>query len=284
MTTDSAAMLLERIVAWSRANPNVLALIMTGSRARVGGRPDEFSDYDLEIIAEDTATLRDDDAWLRAFAPVMVYLPLDEGQRYPTRLVFYEGGMKVDFTLATRDRVTDMARAGLDDLYRRGYKVLLDKQRLTDALPPPTGAFPKRPRPSPEAFYAVVTEFWFEAAHIPRYLLRDELWVAKFRDWTMKELLLRMLEWHALSRAAEPIDVWHIGLHMKQWLDEQTARELRDIFGEYNAMSSWRALLATAKLFRRLTIETAASLGIAAADDTATRVIAHIATFEHRIQ
>ena len=23
----------------------------------------------------------------------------------------------------------------------------------------------------------MVNEFWFEAAHIPRYLLRDELWV-----------------------------------------------------------------------------------------------------------
>jgi aminoglycoside 6-adenylyltransferase len=192
--------------------------------------------------------------------------------------------MKVDYTLATRDRVTDMARDGLDDLYQRGYQVLLDKENMTDALPPPSGAFPKRTPPSPEEFHAVVTEFWFEAAHIPRYLLRDELWVVKFRDWTMKELLLRMLEWHALTRGAKPVDVWHIGSHNQEWLDEQTVRDLCHIFGEYNAPSSWRALLATTQLFRRLTIETAAALAIAGADDTATQVSAHIATFEDRIR
>jgi aminoglycoside 6-adenylyltransferase len=107
--------------------------------------------------------------------------------------------------------------------------------------------------------------------------------VVKFRDWTMKELLLRMLEWHALTRRAEAVDVWHIGSHSQQWLDEKTARDLRSIFGEYDATSSWRALLATTQLFRRLTIETAAILGIADADDAAAEVSTYLATFEDRI-
>ncbi len=279
-TTPTA--LLDRIIAWARADANVVALIMTGSRARDDGRVDEFSDYDIEIIARDIAPLIDDDAWLRAFAPVMVYLPL-RNDRWPTRLVFYDDGTKVDFTLAISARVSEMIVGGLDDLYQRGYRVLLDKDALTDALPAATGAFPIARRPSPEEFAAVVTEFWFEAAHIPRYILRDEPWVVKFRDWTMKQLLLRMLEWHAITRTAEPVDVWHIGSHSGSWIDEETRDDLREIFGAFDAASSWRALLATTSLFRRLTSETAAALGIEDADATSARVSAYIASFAARM-
>ncbi len=283
--TEEENPLLDRVVAWARADANVVALIMTGSRARIGGHVDEFSDFDLEIICERNDPLVDDDAWLRAFAPILVYLPLREDQPYPTRLVFYEGGSKVDFTLATRQRIAPMIAAPkLDGLYERGYIVLLDKHGVTAGLPAPTGAFPKRTPPAREEFLAVVTEFWFEAAHIPRYLLRDELWVVKFRDWTMKEMLLRMLEWHAVTQNGEPVDVWHIGAHNKEWLDEQACLDLYEVFARFDAPSSWRALLATTQLFRRLTNETATALGIDGADETAARVSSYIAGFEGRMR
>ena len=60
-------------------------------------------------------------------------------------------------------------------------------------------------------------EFWFEAWHIPKYLKRNDLWVVKFRDWTMKQLLLRMLEWHAIATNGPALDISHIGVHMKDW-------------------------------------------------------------------
>lgn len=34
------------------------------------------------------------------------------------------------------------------------------------------------------------------------HLLREELWVVKARDWTMKVMLLQMLEWHAVATSA----------------------------------------------------------------------------------
>jgi hypothetical protein len=37
------------------------------------------------------------------------------------------------------------------------------------------------------------------SAHIPPYLARGELWVVKFRDGTMKRMLLRLVEWDALA-------------------------------------------------------------------------------------
>ncbi len=276
--------LLARIVAWAEGDSNVRALIMTGSRARGDGRVDEFSDLDIEIIADDPEPLMRDDGWWRAFGRVLVHLPTIIRPRHETRLVFYEGGMKVDFSICGRERVGVMVEShALTRLYERGYRVLLDKDGMTGRLPAATGSFMPNELPAQAAFAAVVEEFWFEAAHIPRYILRGELWVVKFRDWTMKQLLLKMLEWHAIARSEQPVDVWHIGTHMQDWVDEATRAEMRTSFGAFDAGSSWRALLATMALFRRLAPETAAALELRYPAEADDGVSGYIAGFRDRM-
>jgi aminoglycoside 6-adenylyltransferase len=237
----------------------VLAVVKTGSSSGSDGRRDEFSDLDVEIIAAEPEDFLADDDWFHAFGRVWVVLRFDE-RRFPTRLVVYEDGSKVDYTVASIERLTEM-HEGLDSLYERGYEVLLDKRGVTGGLPPATGAFPVRAKPSEPEFIFTVEEFWFEATHMPRYLSRGDLWVVKFRDWTMKRDLLRMLEWRAVAVAAAPVDVWHIGTRMHDWIDEATWRELHDIFGRFAAEDAWRALLATTRLFGRVSRDVADACG-----------------------
>ena len=170
----------------------------------------------------------------------------------------------VDFSLTDRRQIDRRIADGkLDHLYERGYRVLLDKDGLTAGLPRPTGASPRKASPTAAEFEATVTEFWFEAAHMPTYLTRADLWVVKFRDWTMKELLLRMLEWHAVLTRGPETDVWYIGTKMKRWVDEATWEELEGVFGRFDAPDSVRALEASMRLFRRLTHGVAERLGFA---------------------
>jgi aminoglycoside 6-adenylyltransferase len=105
-----------------------------------------------------------------------------------------------------------------------------------------------------------VEEFWFEAWHIPKYLQRGDLWVVKSRDWTMKELLLRMLEWHALAANGRAHDVEHIGIRMKDWTRPDIWKRLHELFGRFDGADSGRALIATVSLFRDVAVETAARL------------------------
>jgi aminoglycoside 6-adenylyltransferase len=247
-------------------------------------RVDEFSDLDIEIIAETPEALIRDNAWLRGFGRVWVHLPTIIGPRHETRLVFYEGGYKVDFSLCGVVRVRAMAEAGaLNDLYQRGYRVLVDKRGITADLPAPTGRFPMNPLPGQAEFSAAVEEFWFEAAHIPRYLLRDDLWVVKFRDWTMKSVLLKVLEWHTVARSEQPVDVWHIGVHMKAWVDEETWDQLHALFSRFGMQASWHDLLATTRLFRRLGTETASLTGLEYPANTDASISGYLAGFASRI-
>ena len=141
---------------------------------------------------------------------------------------------------------------GLDPLYERGYEVLLDKQGVTQQLPPATGAFLILAVPSEDEFAFTVEEFWFEATHMPRYLSRGDLWVVKFRDWTMKCDLLRILEWRAIAQSAGPVDVRYIGARMREWVDAATWRDLHESFAHFAEGDAWRALLATTQLFGRV--------------------------------
>lgn len=256
--------LLQKIVAWGLANPNVAAIISTGSSARGAEATDEYSDLDIEIIAYNPAPLATDDAWLSEFGPIWVSQYFDEGQPNPTRLIYFEGATKVDFTIAGVDRISAMAVAGaLDDLYQRGYQVHIDKDRITDGLPPATGAPPETRLPTENEFAETVNEFWFEAAHLPKYLARGDLWVVKFRDWTMKQMLLKMIEWNAVAQRGRDLDTWHIGTKMKGWAGEKTWLELQGVFGHFDAEDAWASLIATTELFRRLTHDTATQYGLA---------------------
>lgn len=266
--------LLDRIMAWAGADPNVLALVITGSRAAVHGRPDEWSDLDIEVICDDPAPLVGDDAWFHRFGEVLVYLRLmsEEGDR-PTRLVVYAEG-EVDFSVCGRERITSQY-GGLVDLYRRGYRVVFDREGITGALPAPDGEHTQHPPPTAGEYREAVSVFWFEAYHLPGYIDREDLWALKFRDATMKEHLRRMLEWAAV--AGDPgADVRQIGHRMAEWADPQTWADLHEAFGRFDAASSWRALLVTVEVFRRAARRVAAAYGFDYPEEADRRITERI--------
>ncbi len=103
----------------------------------------------------------------------------------------------------------------------------------------------------------------------------------EFRDWTMKEMLLEVLEWHAI--ASKPTDLWHIGHRMREWIDTKTWQEIGSIFGHFDATDSWRALIATMDLFRRVGRETATQLGLEYPERTDAYITKYVLSFEERL-
>lgn len=269
----------DRILAWATDRPDVRALILTGSRAQAGGSVDAASDWDLELFVTDVERYARRDDWTSEIGPVLVSLALSrpDDARYRMRLVIFEGGGKADLAIAPLAMLEEMAEAGrLSELYEHGYRILLDRDGIGSRLPTPSGRAPERTPPDAEAFRLAVQEFWFEAAHIPKLLWRGELWAAKFRDWTMKTLLLRMIEWHAVTTRGTDTDVRQIGLGMTRWADPEIWRELHATFGRFDAGDAERAFLATSMLFGRLARETAERLGHTYPVDLEREVIASL--------
>lgn len=272
----SIKQLEERIVIWAEARPNIRAILVVGSRARRDHPGDEWADLDLMVFAADFTDYLSGLDWLDGIGQVWVSLPYQTGDGDPERLVLFEGGYKVDFVFFSLDELQRLANVpGLPGVYRRGYYILIDKDGLAAQIPPPPDRRPFDDPPSEDSFLLTANAFWYGAVYVAKQIRRRELWVVKFRDWTMKEDLLKVIEWHAQASHSRNYDTWHIGRFMPEWTDPQTWDALHRAFGRFEAGDSWRALLVTMDLFRRLATETASHLGY----DYPATLDEHVTTF-----
>jgi len=258
---ENADELIEKVVAWAKEDPRVTAVVLTGSRGRAD-RVDRFSDLDVELIGPRPQDLAADDGWISFAGPPMVVLPFDEPD-ITTRLVVLPQGRKVDFSLWSEARVTNMVEHGLDDLYNRGYAVLLDKTGLSDGLPEPTLLSTLARRPQQAAFTRIESEFWFEATQVAIYLARRDLWVVKFRENLMHSCLLTMLEWKAQFDSADPRFTWHIGHHMDEWLSPSDYAAAGEVFTRFDIKDTVRGVSAAMDLFERTSAAAADALALA---------------------
>ncbi|MEY9873309.1 aminoglycoside 6-adenylyltransferase [Streptacidiphilus sp. MAP12-33] len=269
--------LLAALLAWAAKDPRVSAVVQTGLRAR-GVRVDEFSDLDIELIGPGWRSLAEDDSWFRALGDVLVILPfesdgsVDADPSWPTRLVVYRGGRKIDFTLASEEHISRMLMSTLDPLYGRGFVVHYDQTGLLEQLPASESPLPPVPEPSEAVFQRTVTEFWFEATQVPVYVARDDLWVAQFRQTTMREMLLSVLEWFAQTGPGHPRDTWHIGRHMKEWLPQAQWDQVTRIFCALDAEAMTAAHEVMLSLFETTSREVAQRLGFAYDGQIADRI------------
>lgn len=252
---------LSKICTWAEDEEAIQVAILIGSRA-IDGKYDELSDYDISLFTTKETSYLKDDKWLSLINThwICVHEKLAwKDQEIPTRLVIFEGGAKVDFAFYPIEALIELSNAkSLPSDYDAGYKVLLDKGGLTEAIAKPSFQAFLPPKPSQEEFERVVQEFWFEAYHVAKYLKREDLWRVKFREWEMKDpFLITMLRWHSGAKHGWNIKTHAQGKSMQSWVDEAIWKDLNTCFPHFNADDSWAALEQTTSLFRRIALETA---------------------------
>ena len=244
-----------KIIHWAEAHEAVRAMIFCGSLARQTNPGDEYADLDYEMFVSDFAPFTQNQDWLQQFGDYWTHLHLREGDA-EVFLALYDRAEKVDFHVMPNENLVDLVqKQQLNSAFYRGYQVVVDKVGLAAQLPPPS--LPPHQLPSADEFAFTVNAFWYGVVYVAKQIRRRNLWVVKFRDWTSKESLLRMMEWHAQAWHGNSYETWNDGHFLTQWTDAETAVSLQHIFGRFEAADSWRALLATMALFRRLARETA---------------------------
>lgn len=256
---NQSQVLFEKINAWLQDNPEILASILVGSVARKDHPSDQYSDYDIEIYSDNYESYAKNEKWLSQFGDIWVNVREKSDEGHPARLVIYNGGIKVDFSLHPTESLTKIIKKGvIPNYYQYGYRFLVDR-----------GSFENEFRQcqfdahfddlNPSEFQRIIEEFWFEAWHIAKYLKRKDLWVVKVRDAGIKEFLLKMIEWHSKSKNPN-VNTWHQGRFMHEWADSKVLEELDSCFGHFNEVDSWKSLFAMMDLFRRVSKEAAKNL------------------------
>lgn len=239
--------------------------MIVGSQARQVRPADEYSDLDLSLYIADGIDREKLDsylAWMREFAPVWMILE-DHHDETKSWLILYRGGLKVDFSVTPVGAIQPLiAEQRLWDDQQRGYTILLDRDGMAAQLPAPTlFAPPSYMPPTPEQFVHRVETFFYGAVYVAKQIRRGNMWKVKWADQIQQSMLLEMLEWHAHATNSNPVDTYYRGDFMRDWVSATTWQELHAVFAHFDVDDGRRSLLASLRLFTRLTVETAAALG-----------------------
>lgn len=245
---------LERnFVSWAQTVEDIRAAFIVGSRARNDHPADEWSDMDIIFFTSKQKYYLSDKEWLKNFGDVWISLVSQTAGGDPECLTLFDGGWQVDFVIHSIDNLKqNVENKIVPNNFYRGVKVIIDKDDIAKSIMPKCFRAPQEAALSEDVFIQSVNMFWFLALYLAKQILRNDLWIVKVRDGNIKELLLQMMEWHEKVVNGTEYDTWHAGRFVCEWVSEETQTELRNSFGHFDRIDSWKALISTITLFKRL--------------------------------
>jgi aminoglycoside 6-adenylyltransferase len=261
--------LLDRFVNWTKEEDGVRALELIGSLA-ASYPSDELSDYDVVLFVTDVERYKDW-PWQEHVGEVMHCLRWSDTG---SATIFSPG---VRFDIGVRS-VDDLQRMIMQDPMPTinhvvlGYEFLVDKDGLSDALPPSGSRPMHHEKPTAAVFTHEINQFWHEAHNTAKYLARGDLWYAQYRDHLVKGRLLPFLEWHAHAIHGWDYDTAAGGKRVQSWVDADIWADVRMSFSGIDVEESWEALFVTIGLCRRIAAETADRLGYPFPEDLFDRM------------
>jgi aminoglycoside 6-adenylyltransferase len=274
-----------RLLVWAERQEAVRAMLLTSTRANPAAPVDIFSDYDVVLVVADIRPFFVDRSWLHHFGQVLVayWDHIDPDPEYGVEqtgnVIQYADGLKIDFRLWPVALARRIAQAPtLPPDLDAGYRVLLDKDRLTGGMRPPTYRAYVPSRPTEGTYRMWIEEFFSDAPYVAKCLWRDELLPAKWcLDFDMKQkYLLRMLEWRMERDHGWSAPSGNLGKGLKIRLPPEIWGALEGTYAGAGIAENWGALFRTMELFRRLAIEVGDELGYAYPHDLDERVTAYV--------
>ena len=275
---------ISHLMGWGESQSLVRAMILTSTRAIPNQKSDRLSDYDVILALRDVQPYFSDRGWLEAFGQVLVLYrdPLNMENGYPSAgyVVQFADGLKIDFSLWALEILQKIAAGEqLPPEFDAGYRVLLDKDHLTDGLRKPTyQAYIPTP-PSEAAYQKAIEEFFLEAIYVAKYLWRDDRIAARYilNQYMKHEHLIPLLEWHLELSHNWAVKTGLYGRGLQKWLRPDLMAQLEATYSGVSLAESWTALAQTMTLFRKAALEVGEQMGFVYPQAVEQQVLAYIA-------
>ena len=256
---------LRNVKKYAENNPNIEALLITGSMANPTRNTDFLSDLDVIFISKDPETLTDDKSWRKEFGTILSFFNDDfllEGIKSYTCLVLYDNYIRIDFSIWSIDLIKKILQKDeLPDYLDIGYEVLVDKNNLLDNIKEPTYEAFKMNKPTEKEFLKNVNDFWWDITYIAKYLWRDQFYFAKRMDYFIKfKLLKEMIDWKIGLENNWDVNTGKFGSKYKKYLDTETWKELKDTFSDGNIEKNWKSIFKMINFYSDISKELAGKL------------------------
>jgi|SRR5690554_6246258 len=245
---------LKAIIEWSENNKDIRAVLLTSSLVSPLAPVDEFSDLDIELVFENNTKYILDNNWTRNFGNPIAMVEEDEtyfDYKHAMKMVLYDDYVKVDFKLYGKSNfLKEVNQNELPKDWDIGYKVLIDKDEITQNLKKPTYQVSIIKKPTEQKFRQVLNDFWWDTVYVAKSLVRDELFYAKFSSENniRTDYLMPLIEWYIGNEHDWKITTNKFGRLFKKYLTPEMWEKVEQTFSGSDINDNWNALFAMADL------------------------------------
>lgn len=250
---------LEQIIHWAENNPDIRVVLLTSSLVNPYAPVDDFSDLDIELVFENRTTYESGNEWIKLFGDPISMIEEDdrvfEG-KHAMKMVLYKDHVKVDFKLyQVAEFIEEINQETLPEDWDVGYKVLLDKDNLTENLKSPTYQSVMIQNPTEKEFRQLINDFWWDTTYVAKCLKRGDIFYAKFMSENIlrTDYLVPLIEWFiAGNHNWNTITTNKHGRLFKKYLSQELWSTIEATFSDSNIEKNWQALSAYADLVHEL--------------------------------
>ncbi|QBA22380.1 AadS family aminoglycoside 6-adenylyltransferase [Chryseobacterium indologenes] len=250
---------LKQIIQWSENNADIRAVLLTSSLVNPYAPVDDFSDLDIELVFENRTSYESANEWIRLFGEPISMIEEDDrvfDGKHAMKMVLYKDHVKVDFKLyQVSEFIKEINQENLPEDWDVGYKVLIDKDNLTENLKLPTYQSIMIQQPTEKEFQQRLNDFWWDTTYVAKCLKRGDIFYAKF----MSENILRtdyivpLIEWYiAGNHDWNNITTNKHGRLFKKYISSDLWNKVEKTFSGSDIEENWNALFAYADLVHEL--------------------------------
>jgi aminoglycoside 6-adenylyltransferase len=269
--------MLDLILNTAREDERVRAVVLNGSRANPQARHDFFQDHDVIFLVSELDSFKKDPGWIKCFGELMILQLPDDMDDPPAGgtdsyayLMQFMDGNRIDLTLFPITRLDELGKDSLSIL-------LLDKDGILPPFAPASerGYLPQAP--TAKQFDDCCNEFWWVCPYVAKGLWRREIIYARYMlDEVVRQQLMTMLTWHIGVKTEFQVNAGKYGSHFQQYLAAEDWNLLLETFADGGYETSWQALFAMGRLFRKVAQQVAGKFGFIYPQGEDARVTSHL--------
>ena len=269
--------MLELILRTAEQDERIRVVMMNGSRANPDAPRDPFQDFDIVYLVTDMTPFSNNPEWVRRFGEILV-MQMPEAMQDPPPsndggfgyLMQFSDGNRIDLGIYPLEKLNEHISDSQSVL-------LLDKDGIVPALPPPSDRDYLPQPPTIKLFADCCNEFWWVSTYVAKALWREEFTYARaILDGPVREQLMKMLTWRigAVTRFLK--NPGKNGKYFKRYLEPEIWNQLLLTYADGSYERTWDALFAMCDLFRQSALVIAERYGFDYPTGDDERVSTHL--------
>ncbi|WP_404293290.1 aminoglycoside 6-adenylyltransferase [Cytobacillus kochii] len=272
--------MMATIIDFAKNEERIFAVYMNGSRTNINVPRDQFQDYDIVYVVEDTEPFIKNQNWIASFGELIMKQEPDKNdfgkeivqdfKSYGFLMLFTDGN-RIDLRFQTKEVMRK--EYGEDKL----TVPLLDKGEYLPIIPPPTDVDYHVQTPSEGEYDAYTNNFWWCLQNVAKGIWRDEWPYAQAMfNSDIRDALNKMVDWWIGIQYDFRISTGKLGKYYKCYLPPSYWEMYRKTYSDGDEENMWEAVMTTCKLFRALAQEVANHLRFSYPINDDRRMLAYL--------